>query len=280
MIVDVLTLFPGMFGQVLGGSILGRAAAAGRIRVNLRDFREFASGVHRKADDTPYGGGPGMVLKPEPVIRAVRACAGGEWPGDPQPGLPAPRLVMLSPQGRRLDQTLVRELAAEERLLLLCGHYEGYDERIRLAFPWTEVSIGDYVLTGGELPAMVLVDAVARLLPGVLGDGNSTQEESFEDGLLEYPQYTRPPEFEGMKVPEILLGGHHAKIAEWRREQARSRTRERRPDLWEAWIAAHPPEEPRKRKGRRKAKPAAPDGVPEESMRDGTGGSAAERTGP
>jgi tRNA (guanine37-N1)-methyltransferase len=280
MIVDVLTLFPGMFDSVLGSSILGRAVSAGQIRVNLRDFREFASGVHRKVDDSPYGGGPGMVLKPEPVVRAVRACASGNWPGEPPGELPSPRLIMLTPQGRRMNQALVRELAAEQRLLLLCGHYEGFDERIRLAFPWTEVSIGDYVLTGGELSAMVLIDAVARLLPGVLGDGDSTQEESFEDGLLEYPQYTRPPEFEGMKVPDILLGGHHAKIAEWRQELARRRTRERRPDLWEAWIAAHPPEEPRKRKGRRARKPAAGDETPDVSLRDDPEGPAAERTGP
>jgi len=223
-----------------------------------------------------------MVLKPDPVVAAVRACASGTWPGAEEPNAPAPRLIMLTPQGRRLDQALAKELATEPRLLMLCGHYEGFDERIRQSFEWTEVSIGDYVLTGGELAAMVVIDAVARLLPGVLGDGTSPDEESFEDGLLEYPQYTRPPEFEGKRIPDILLSGHHAEIAKWRLEEAKRRTRERRPDLWEAWLAAHPPEEPRKRKGKRRGTTSvATDETPEKSTRDAPDlGPTAERTGP
>ncbi len=254
MIFDVLTLFPGMFPGVTGASILGRAQAAGKLAVRPRDIRVFGEGVHRKVDDTPCGGGPGMVLKCGPIFSAVRACLAGEWPGESsQPPEVEPKLVMLTPQGRPLTQTLARQLAQESHLILLCGHYEGFDERIRTGFPWLEVSIGDYVLTGGELPAMVLIDAVSRLLPGVLGDHGSAGDDSFSDGLLEYPQYTRPVEFEGMAVPSVLLGGNHAAVAAWRLEQAKARTRERRPDLWQAWVQANP--EPPAKSARRRKKP-------------------------
>jgi tRNA (guanine37-N1)-methyltransferase len=232
VIFDVLTLFPGMFESVLSASILGRARAAGVLTVNLRNFREFGDGLHRKVDDSPYGGGPGMVLQPGPVTRAVRSVLA-------ECGEPAPKLVMLTPQGRRFTQAEAAEYAALPRIVMLCGHYEGFDERIRLGFPWDEVSVGDYVLTCGELPAMTVIDSVARLLPGVLGDGESADEESFSEGLLEYPQYSRPPEFEGIKVPDILLSGHHAEIRKWRLEQSKQRTKERRPDLWAEWERKH-----------------------------------------
>jgi tRNA (guanine37-N1)-methyltransferase len=252
MIFDVLTLFPGMFPGVTEASILGRAQASGKLAVRLRDFRVFGEGVHRKVDDTPCGGGPGMVLKCGPVFSGVRACLEGSWPGEPvQPPAATPRLVMMTPQGRPLTQGLAQELASEQHLVLLCGHYEGFDERIRLGFPWLEVSIGDYVLTGGELPAMVLIDAVARLLPGVLGDHGSAGEDSFSDGLLEYPQYTRPIDFEGMPVPPVLLGGNHGAVAAWRLEQAKARTRERRPDLWQKWTEANPSPPPKNRRRRK-----------------------------
>lgn len=222
MRVDILTVFPEMFGAPLSASIVGNARASGALDLFTHDLRHWAlPGVHRQVDDAPYGGGPGMVMRPEPVFAAVRAIAAGEA---------APHVVLLTPQGRRLDQALVEELAGEERLLLVCGRYEGFDERIRTLAD-VEVSIGDFVLTGGELAAMIVVDAVCRLLPGVLGHENSTDEESFSWGLLEYPQYTRPAEFEGMAVPEVLLSGDHAKVRAWRRLEAVRRTALRRPDL-------------------------------------------------
>ncbi|MCK6439820.1 MAG: tRNA (guanosine(37)-N1)-methyltransferase TrmD [Planctomycetes bacterium] len=227
MRVDVLTLFPAMFDGVLGESILKRARDAGVLDVRLTNFRDYAEGRHKKVDDTAYGGGPGMVLKCEPVFSAVRAVLGDDQDA---------HLVLLTPQGKTLTQNKVRELAGKRRIVMLCGHYEGYDERIRQGFPWDEISIGDYVLTGGELAAMVVIDAVARLLPGTLGDETSATEESFEQGLLEYPQYTRPPVYEGMAIPDILLSGHHEEIAKWRRRMAEERTRERRPDLWRQYM--------------------------------------------
>ena len=211
---DVLTLFPALFEGFLGESILSRAIARGLVEVNRWDVRDWAEGKHRQVDDRPFGGGPGMVLMAPPVVAAVEAVRGlAEPPG---------RLIALTPSGRRLDQGWVTELAGEPRLVLLCGRYEGFDERIVETLKPELLSIGDYVLSGGEVPAMVVIDAVMRLLPGVLGDAESAVDESFgPDGGLEYPQYTRPREFRGSAVPEILLGGDHAAIARWRREHRR-----------------------------------------------------------
>jgi tRNA (guanine37-N1)-methyltransferase len=220
MKIDVLTLFPGMFAGPLDESIVGRARAMGRLTLKIHNLRDYTHDRHRTVDDRPFGGGPGMLLKPEPVFEAVEGLAGERT-----------RTVLLTPTGRRLTQEIVRELAVEEHILLVCGSYEGFDERIRQVLADDEISIGDYVLTNGALPAMVLIDAVARLLPGVLGDESSSVDESFSRGLLEYPQYTRPAEYRGLKVPEVLLSGNHAEIARWRAEQARQRTLERRPDL-------------------------------------------------
>jgi len=219
MKVDVLTLFPGMFAGPLDESIIQRARENGRLQLAVHDLRDWTHDRHRTVDDQPYGGGPGMVLKPEPFFEAIDELAGE-----------GTRVVLLTPQGAPLVQAKATEFAQCEHLLLLCGSYEGFDERIRTR-AHDEVSIGDYVLTNGALPAMVVIDAVTRLLPGVLGDDASSVEESFSDGQLEYPQYTRPPEYRGLKVPEVLLGGHHAEIEKWRAEQSAQRTAERRPDL-------------------------------------------------
>jgi tRNA (guanine37-N1)-methyltransferase len=217
---DILTLFPTAFPGPLGLGVIGRALEAGTIELEAHDLRDWADNRHKQVDDTPYGGGAGMLLKPEPVFRAVREL---------RERRPAP-VVLLTPQGRKLDHPLAEELAGHASLLIVSGRYEGFDERIRGLADF-EVSIGDFVLTGGELAAMVLVEVVARLTPGVLGDAESTREDSFADGLLEYPQYTRPPEFEGLRVPDVLLSGDHQRIATWRREHALERTRDRRPDL-------------------------------------------------
>ena len=222
MKIDVLTLFPGMFPGPLDESIIKRACESGRLRLGIRDLRDFTHDRHRKVDDRPFGGGPGMLMKPEPMFEAVEALRGEKT-----------RVILTSPAGRPFRQEIARELAAEEHLLLICGSYEGFDERVRECLADDELSIGDYVLTNGALPAMVIIDAVTRLLPGVLGDDESSVDESFSDGLLEYPQYTRPAEFRGMSVPEVLLSGDHAAIERWRREQARMRTGQRRPDLLE-----------------------------------------------
>ncbi len=220
MKIDVLTLFPGMFAGPLDESIVQRARETGRLTLAVHNLRDYTHDRHRTVDDKPFGGGPGMLLKPEPVFEAVEHLASERtW------------TVLLAPTGRRLSQAIVQELAKEEHLLLVCGSYEGFDERIRQGVADDEVSIGDYVLTNGALPAMVVIDAVARLLPGVLGDESSSADESFSRGLLEYPQYTRPAEFRGLRVPEVLLSGNHAAIARRRAEQARKRTLERRPDL-------------------------------------------------
>ena len=223
---DILTLFPEMVRAALSHGMTRIAEEKGAAEYRLSNFRDFAKGVHQSVDDRPYGGGPGMLIRPEPVFAAVRkALAADERPA---------HMVLLSPQGRRFDQRVARELAGEERVLMLCGRYEGFDERIRLGFEWDEVSIGDYILSGGELAALVVTDAVVRLLPGVLGAADGAEDESFgPEGLLEYPQFTRPAVFEGMEVPSVLQSGHHAEIAAWRREQARKRTKKRRPDLME-----------------------------------------------
>src|ERR1051325_11004490 len=222
MKIDVLTLFPGMFAGPLDESIIKRAREAGLLELQVHNLRDYAHDRHRTVDDRPFGGGPGMLLKPEPIFEAVDKLAGEKT-----------RVILLSPAGRPFNQAIARELAQLPDLLLVSGHYEGFDERVREQLADDEISIGDYVLTNGSLPAMVVVDAVTRLLPGVLGDDESSHEESFSHGLLEYPHYTRPAEFRGMKVPEILLSGHHAEIAKWRAEQAAQRTKERRPDLLE-----------------------------------------------
>jgi len=224
---DILTLFPAMVQAALAESIPRIAAEKGAAEYHVTNFRDFATGVHLSVDDRPYGGGPGMVLKCEPIFKAVRDVMARD--------ARKPHLVLLTPQGRPFKQAVARELAARERVLLLCGRYEGFDERIRQGFEWDEISLGDFVLSGGEFAALCVVDATVRLLPGVLGDDASVHEESFgpafEGRRLEYPQYTRPPEYEGMKVPDVLISGHHAEIAKWRRQQALERTRKRRPDL-------------------------------------------------
>ncbi len=222
MKIDVLTLFPGMFPGPLDESIIKRACESGRLRLGIHDLRDFTHDRHRTVDDRPFGGGPGMLMKPEPLFEAVEGLRDEKT-----------RVILTSPAGRPFRQQIARELAAEEHLLLVCGSYEGFDERVRERLADDEISIGDYVLTNGALPAMVVIDAVARLLPGVLGDDESSADESFSDRLLEYPQYTRPAEFRGMSVPEVLLSGDHAAIEQWRREQARERTAQRRPDLLE-----------------------------------------------
>ena len=218
--IDVLTLFPGMLDGFLGESMMKRATQAGAVEFRRINLRDFATDAHRITDDRPFGGGPGMVLKPEPMFKAVEAVrtAGA-------------RVILMTPQGRRFDQATARRLAGERHLILVCGHYEGVDERVRQVLVDEEISIGDYVLTNGALPAAVVIDAVVRLLPGVLGGVGAADEDSFSAGVLEYPQYTRPAEFRGLRVPEVLLSGDHATIARWRAEQSRRRTAERRPDL-------------------------------------------------
>lgn len=222
MKIDVLTLFPGMFPGPLDESIIKRACESGRLQLGVHDLRDYTHDRHRTVDDRPFGGGPGMLLKPEPLFEAVEALRGEKT-----------RVILTSPAGRPFRQEIARELAGEKHVLLICGSYEGFDERVRQSLADDEISIGDYVLTNGALPAMVIVDAVTRLLPGVLGDDESSQDESFCGCLLEYPQYTRPAEFRGMNVPEVLLSGDHAAIEKWRREQAKVQTRRRRPDLLE-----------------------------------------------
>jgi len=223
--IDILTLFCEMFDGFLAASIVGRAIRGGLVEVHRTNIRDFAGDSYGKVDDKPFGGGPGMVLMCRPVFDVVEAVRGQAEP----PG----KVILLTPQGRPFCQALARELAREQRLILLAGHYEGFDERIRLGLADMEVSVGDFVMSGGEVAAMAVIDAVVRLLPGALGTDESSVDESFSGGLLEYPQYTRPREFRGMSVPEVLLSGDHAKIAEWRAEQSRLRTMQRRPDLWE-----------------------------------------------
>lgn len=220
MRVDILTIFPGIFEGPLRESLLGKGIASGVVDVRVHNLRDFTTDRHRQVDDVPFGGGPGMVMKPEPVFAAVESLGPG-----------GKRLLLLSPAGRRLDQAFARELAAEPWLVLICGRYEGVDERVVEGLSAEEVSIGDYVLAGGEVPALVVLEAVARLIPGIVGREESLHRESFQDGLLEYPQYTRPQEFRGMTVPEVLLSGDHARIEEWRRQAALEKTKRVRPDL-------------------------------------------------
>ena len=224
---DVFTLLPDVFPPYLNSSILQRATQRGLIKVHVHNIRDWAEGRHHVTDDVPYGGGGGMVMKPEPVFAAVEAVLGTE------PGTSCP-VIMLTPQGRVFNQSIAFELSRLPRLALICGRYEGIDERIREHLVSDEISIGDYVLTGGELPALILIDAVARLLPDVLGDPTGAVDDSHASGLLEYPHYTRPPEFRDWKVPDILLSGDHAKIDQWRREQSLLRTYQHRPDLLES----------------------------------------------
>jgi tRNA (guanine37-N1)-methyltransferase len=226
--IDILTLFPEMFGAVLGTSIPKRAAEKGLVSYHLTNIRDFATDAHKSVDDKPFGGGPGMVMMCQTIFDAVESV-------ERQDSVRSDR-ILLTPQGRLFDQSVAEELAAKDRLLFIAGHYEGFDDRISQGLKPMELSIGDYVLSGGELAAMVVVDAVVRLLPGALGAEDGAADESFADGLLEYPQFTRPREFRGMAVPEVLLGGNHAEIAKWRLEQRRQRTEERRLDLWQAYL--------------------------------------------
>lgn len=220
MKIDVLTLFPDMFAGPVDVSIIQRARKNGLLDLQVHNLRDYTHDRYKTVDDRPFGGGPGMVLKPDPIFEAVEALEGQKA-----------RVILMTPAGRTFNQAMARELAKEERLFFICGAYEGTDERVREELVDDELSIGDYVLTNGTLPAMVVIDAVTRLLPGALGDEQSSVDESFSHGLLEYPHYTRPAEFRGMKVPEVLLSGHHAEIEKWRREQALARTQQRRPDL-------------------------------------------------
>ncbi len=220
MKIDIITLFPGMFEGPLDESILKRARERGLFQVAVHNLRDHAEGRHRVTDDRPFGGGPGMVLKVEPIVRCVESLRG-----------PGSRVILFSPQGTPLKQAILQRLSVETHLILICGHYEGVDDRVRQLVVDEEISIGDYVLTNGSLAAMVLVDGVARLLPGVLGHVDSASEESFSDGLLEYPHYTRPAEFRDLKVPDVLVSGDHGEIARWRRARSEERTRAIRPDL-------------------------------------------------
>ncbi|WP_020675374.1 tRNA (guanosine(37)-N1)-methyltransferase TrmD [Geopsychrobacter electrodiphilus] len=222
MIFEVLTLFPAMFASPMEESIIGRAIRQQLLDLRVHNLRDWAEGKHLQTDDMPYGGGDGMVMKPEPVGRALAAL---------KENSPRSRVLLMTPQGQPFKQHHALQLAQEEGLIFLCGRYEGFDERIRQSMVDAEFSLGDFVLTGGELPAMVIIDAIARHLPGVLGNAGSAVTDSFSDGLLEYPQYTRPADYAGMKVPEVLVSGDHARIARWRREQQLRRTFERRPEL-------------------------------------------------
>jgi len=225
--IDILTLFPEMFGSFLGTSIPKRAAEKGLVEYKLTNFRDFATDAHQSVDDKPFGGGPGMVMMCQTVYDAVEAAE----QQDPRKST----RILLTPQGKRFDQAMAEEFATRERLLLIAGRYEGFDERIIEGLQPVEVSIGDYVLSGGELPAMCVIDSVVRLLPGALGAEDGAADETFTDGLIEHPQYTRPREFRGMQVPDVLLSGNHAAIAKWRLDQRKMRTKNRRPDLWSAY---------------------------------------------
>ena len=228
MRIDVLTLFPEMFEGVFSASILGKAREKGIVNLNVVNFRSYSGNKHGTVDDAPYGGGGGMVLKPEPIFAAVEDLRNltGET-------APEPRVILLCPQGERYTQSKAEQLAQEKHLIFICGHYEGFDERIREHLATDEISLGDFVLTGGEIPAMAVIDSIVRLLPGALGNEQSAKTDSFSTGLLEHPHYTRPPVFRGWAVPEVLLSGHHEKIEEWRHKQSLWRTWRRRPDLLE-----------------------------------------------
>ena len=220
MKIDVLTIYPGMFPGPLDESIVKRAQESGKLKLAFKNLREYTHDRHRTVDDRPFGGGPGMLMKPEPLFEAVEDLRKKNT-----------RVILTSPIGRPFQQEIAREMANEEHLILVCGSFEGFDERVREHLADDEISIGDYVLTNGALPAMVIIDAVTRLLPGALGDDKSSDDESFSEGLLEYPQYTRPADFRGMKVPEVLQSGNHADIKQWRQDKAKLRTEQQRPDL-------------------------------------------------
>jgi len=224
MRIDVLTLFPGIFDGPLTESIIKRAIGKGLVEIKIHNLRDFTKDRHKTCDDKPFGGGPGMVMKPEPIFEAVKYVRKLNR-------IKRPEIILLSPQGRKLNQKLVEKFSRRKYLIIICGHYEGVDERVRKHLITDEISIGDYITTGGELPAAVLIDSVIRLIPGVLGNKNSSILESFQDSLLEYPQYTRPAVYKNMKVPAELLSGNHAAILKWRRNQAIKRTKNRRPDL-------------------------------------------------
>ena len=226
MRIDAVTIFPELIRAVLGFSIVKRAQDAGIVDIRVHDLRDWAPGVHRSTDEAPYGGGAGMVMRPGPIFDAVESL----------PRTPESRTILLTPQGKTLTQALAQEFSHGPHLVLICGHYEGFDERVREHLVTDEISVGDYVLTGGELPALTLIDAVTRLLPGTLGNAESAEDDTFSDGLLEYPHYTRPAEFRGWRVPDVLLSGHHAEIARWRRKEQLRRTQARRPDLWAEFV--------------------------------------------
>ncbi len=225
----VMTLFPDMINSAMNTSITGRAIESGILSINAVDIRDYTLDKHKRVDDYPYGGGAGMVMQAQPVVDCYRAIVKDN-------NIKNPRVIYLTPQGRTFNQEIARELSKEEDLIFLCGHYEGIDERALELIVTDNISIGDFVLTGGEMPAMIMMDCISRLVPGVLGNGDSSEDESFSDGLLEYPQYTRPDNYEGLGVPEVLLSGHHANISKWRHEMSLARTKERRPDLYEAYI--------------------------------------------
>jgi tRNA (guanine37-N1)-methyltransferase len=227
VLFDIITLFPDFFTSALESGLLGKALAKQIAKVNLVNPRDFAQDKHRRVDDEPYGGGVGMLLKPEPIFAAVESL----------PVLPRREIILMSPQGQPLNQSLLQELARNcDQLVLICGHYEGVDERVVEHLVTREVSLGDFVLTCGEIPALAIINGVVRLLPGTVGKVESLKAESFEDGLLDYPQYTRPPVFRGWEVPEVLRSGNHQEIDRWRKQEQIKRTQERRPDLWEKWI--------------------------------------------
>lgn len=247
----ILTLFPEMIEQGLNNSIIKRAAEAGHLSINAVNIRDYTLDKHNKVDDYPYGGGAGMLMQAQPVYDAYKALVKEHE----ENGRPTPRVVFMTPQGRTFKQEIAQELAKEEELIFLCGHYEGIDERVLEEIVTDELSIGDYVLTGGELPAMVVIDTVARLIPGVLNNEESANDESFAGNLLEYPQYTRPEVWHDKSVPEVLMSGHHANIAKWRHEQAVERTRIKRPDMYEkymeeleTYLREHPPKKKRRKK--------------------------------
>ncbi|MGE5837181.1 MAG: tRNA (guanosine(37)-N1)-methyltransferase TrmD [Acidobacteriota bacterium] len=227
MRIDVITIFPAMIEAALAEGVVGRARARGVLNIRVHDLRDYTEDRHRTVDDVPYGGGPGMVMKPEPLFRAVEAAVDVE---KDEPRRPTP-VILMTPQGRLLTHEVATRLSALERMIVICGRYEGVDERVSQALATDEISIGDYVLSGGELPALVLIDAVARLVPGVVGDAESVVKESFADGLLDYPHYTRPAVFRGLAVPDVLVSGNHGEIERWRAQQRVRRTEERRPDL-------------------------------------------------
>ena len=224
MRIDVITIFPKMFEPVLGEAMIMRAQRKGAVKICVHDLRDYTLDKHRKVDDKPFGGGSGMVLCPEPIFRAVEAIK-------KQTRSKSAKVVLMCPQGRKMDQAIAKKISKYKNIIIICGRYEGIDERVRQSLADEEISIGDYILTGGELPAMVLIDCITRLVPGVLGDKNSLKFESFEGNLLEYPHYTRPADFRGLTVPGVLLSGDHRKIESWRKKQSQDRTRGRRPDM-------------------------------------------------